>query len=349
MAEVDDARTNHQCGHMVVRLSFEELLELVKTVFVRHGMSIENAVPVARTCVLAERDGTTSHGLFRVPGYLASLKAGYVDGRANPVVESDSGACVQVNGCNGFAQPALMLVRDTATERAHQLGCCIVAIRDCHHFAALWPDLELFTEAGLLAFSCVNSMSLMAPWGGRKSFYGTNPIAFAVPRAGREPLIFDQASSVISLGDVQLAALEGRQLPPGVGIDQSGQQTTNPSDVVEGGALLPYGGHKGSSIAMMVEFLAAGLTGGHYSYEINALRPVAAPTARAGQFLLLIDPKRTAGDDFDKRGQHFLNALKQCEGGRLPGDRRYQRRADCDANGIPVERRVLHELESYLS
>lgn len=349
MAQGDDATAGHQHDRTTVRIPIGELMELVEAILVRHGMSSDNAAPVAGTCVAAERDGTASHGLFRVPGYIASMKSGYADGRATPVIELDSGACLRVDGRNGYAQPALMLVRRLATDRARELGCCIVTIRDCHHFAALWPDLELFTEAGLLGFSCVNSMSLMAPWGGRKPFYGTNPIAFAVPGVDGRPLIFDQATSVSSLGDVQIAALEGRPVPPGAGIDKHGRQTTDAASILDGGALLPYGGHKGSSIAMMVEFLAAGLTGGHYSYEVNASRPAAAPSARTGQFLLLIDPKRTAGDDFAARGQRFLDALRQEGDVRLPGDRRHERRAEAEANGIPVENRILQQLKGYLS
>ena len=122
----------------------------------------------------------------------------------------------------------------------------------------MWPDIEPFAREGFIALTMVNSMASVVPHGGHRKLYGTNPLGFAVPRAGRDPLVFDQASSAWSNGDVQIARREGRPLPPGVGVDRDGKPTTDPNAVLEGGALLPFGGHKGSSIAMMMEIMARG-------------------------------------------------------------------------------------------
>src|SRR2546425_7547809 len=110
-----------------------------------------------------------------------------------------------------------------------------------------------FAREGLVSLAFVNSISRVVPWGGRKPVYGTNPMAFAVPRENCDPLVFDQASSVMAHGEIRIAAQSGHELPAGVGVDRSGEPTTNPQAIVDGGALLPFGGHKGSSIAMMIE------------------------------------------------------------------------------------------------
>src|SRR5579872_800509 len=189
-----------------------DLVDLVFRIFTRNGMSAENAAIIARNCVGAERDGAKSHGLFRVPGYVADLKSGWVNGRARPVLDSqDADAVVRVDARNGFAQPALEAAREKAIEKAHKAGTCIIAIRDSHHFGALWADVEGFAREGLVALAFANSAARMVPIGGRTPAYGTNPMALAVPRAGTEPVVFDQASSVIAFGDVLIAAQSGHE------------------------------------------------------------------------------------------------------------------------------------------
>src|SRR3569833_4718860 len=112
-------------------------------------------------------------------------------------------------------------------------------------------------------------MANVVPHGGRKKLYGTNLMGFAVPRDSGDPIVFDQASSGWSNGDVQIARREGRELPEGIGVDRDGNPTTDPNAVLDGGALLPFGGHKGSSIAMMMEIMGAALAGSNKTNEID--------------------------------------------------------------------------------
>jgi delta1-piperideine-2-carboxylate reductase len=154
-------------------------------------------------------------------------------------------------------------------EKARSAGIAVLAIRNSHHFAALWPDVEPFAYEGLVALSVVNSMTCVVPHGADRPLFGTNPIAFAAPRADGEPIVFDLATSAIAHGDVQIAARKGERLPPGMGVDGLGQPTQDPKAILEGGALLPFGGHKGSALSMMVELLAAALTGGNFSFEFD--------------------------------------------------------------------------------
>lgn len=329
---------------------FDALVELVRGIFVRHGMSESNAAVLARNCVAAERDGAGSHGLFRIGDYLSTLKSGWVDGRAEPSLDSDTAASiVTVDARNGFAQPALALAHPVAVAKARASGVCIIAVRASHHLGALWLDVEPFAHEGLVAFACVNSVKRLVPWGGREPVFGTNPMALAVPRESDEPLVFDQASSAMSFGEIALAAKAGHELPPGVGLDRGRKPTTDPKAIVDGGALLPFGGHKGSSIAMMIELLSAALTGGDFSYEVDASAYPGARTARTGEFILLIDPGRAGAAGFRGRVEDLVGKMAESGQERLPGARRYRNRRRAAEDGIALSASVLETLRRYLS
>jgi hypothetical protein len=187
-------------------VSVGELTDLVVRVFLRHGVSGENAGPVAETVVAAERDGAVSHGLLRLPGYVSTLKSGWVDGRAVPVVTDAAPGLVATEAANGFAQPALRASAPLLREKARRQGIAAVAIRNSHHFAAVWPDIEPFAAEGFIALAMVNGRQRMVVWGGKRKLLGTSPMAFACPRPGTLPLVWDQASSVMAQGEILLAA-----------------------------------------------------------------------------------------------------------------------------------------------
>lgn len=324
----------------------DALIDLVKRILVRHGASEANAAIIAANCVGAEADGAASHGLFRVPGYVATLKSGWLDARATPVFEDAAPGIVRVDARNGFAQVALALARPRAIERAREAGLCLIAIRNSHHFGALWPDIEPFAQDGFIALTMVNSRRRVVPHGGRKPVYGTNPMGFACPRENGV-LVFDQATSAMAHGDVMIAAEEGHDLPPGSAVDRDGNPATDPRAVLDGGALLPFGGIKGSSIAMMIEVLAAALTGGSFSFEVDSSAFPGAQTPRAGQLVILIDPARAGARDFAHRIETLIAEVHRSGQTRLPGDRRHRQR-QANASGIPVEDKVMERLEGYL-
>ena len=158
--------------------------------------------------------------------------------------------------------------------------------------------------------------------------------------------MFDQASSAWSNGDVQIARREGRPLPAGVGVDRDGQPTTDPNAVLEGGALLPFGGHKGSSIAMMMEVMAAGLGGGDFSFEVDWSRYPGAATPKTAQTIILIDPKLGASHDFAARIEVLVDAIHAAGQQRLPADRRYANRRAAEREGIPLKAEDLARLKA---
>jgi delta1-piperideine-2-carboxylate reductase len=328
-------------------VSVVELTDLVTRVFRRHEVSAENADPVAETVVAAERDGAASHGLLRLPGYVSTLKSGWVDGRAVPVVTDAAPGLVATDAANGFAQPALRASAPLLREKARRLGIAAVAIRYSHHFAAVWPDVEPFAVEGFIVLAMVNGRQRMAVWGGERKLLGTSPMAFACPRPGRLPLVWDQASSVMAQGEILLAAQRGDMLPEGVGLDADGRPTTDPHAVLDGGSILAFGGHKGSSIAFMIEILAGALTGGPFGFEDRSHEYPGAQTPKAGQTVILINPLLVPGNRYFERIEGLFEAVAASGVDRLPAERRYAQREQSLRNGITVSNHdwaILQEL-----
>jgi delta1-piperideine-2-carboxylate reductase len=329
--------------HTEVRIEFETLKSLLKDIFVCNGTSDLVAEILAANCAGCERDGAISHGIFRIPGYLASLNTGWVDGKANPEITSASPSFIRIDARNGFAQPALAAATEAIREAVERTGIALVAARNSHHFSALWPDVEPFARNGLVAVTFVNGLANVVPHGGHVPVYGTNPIAFATPVANANPIVVDQATSVMANGEVRLHALANSPLPLGTGVDSRGIPTTDPHAILAGGALYTFGGYKGSSIALMVELMAGALTGGQLSFENDFGDCVGAQTPKAGQLLIVIDPARGGHSIFAERVASLRDRLIDAGQERLPGERRYKNRANAERLGIPIpEEKLLY-------
>jgi delta1-piperideine-2-carboxylate reductase len=325
-------------------LSLAEAHALVAGILAANGCGDRQARVVAEAVVAAERDGATSHGFFRLPGYVADLANGWVDGRAEPVVEDAAPGLVRVDAANGYAQVALADGRDRFVAKARTQGIAALAIRNSHHFAALWTDVEPLAEAGLVAFAFGNGRSRVVPFGGGRRLFGTNPMAFACPRRNGPPMVWDQASSMMAHGEVMLAAMHGKPIPEGAGFDAAGRPTTAADAVLAGGALGPFGGYKGSAIALMVELMGGALTGGDLGFEDRSGAFTGAQSSSAGEYLLAIDPARSGGGAFLDRTEALFQRLTR-DGARLPGDRRYVNRARALAEGIRIEPEQLDALK----
>lgn len=322
------------------RIGEEDLLLRVGNALVANGFAAEVAAPIARTIVACERDGTLSHGLLRLPGYVEAVRTGWADGTAAPLRVSTSPSMIVVDARNGFTHLALAQCREELSMQAAVTGCSVLLIRNAHHFAALWPDIEGFAEAGYVAMSCVTSRARVTGWGGGKPVFGTNASAFACPRQGG-PIVWDQSASVMSQGEILLAAREGRALPAGVGVDAQGHPTTDPKAILEGGALTPFGGVKGASIAFFVEILASALTGSYFGFESPAGGTL---PSKGGQFVMVIDPRR-AGVEMEPRIDSLVHAIRDAGSPHLPGSRRHARREKAPAEGIPLGRHSQEILE----
>ena len=320
----------------LVSVSVDEIHRVARQALERAGCNQEHAQAVAWVMSRAEADGAASHGVFRLPGYLASLASGKVDGHARPSLVSLAPSVLRVDGHGGFAPLAVQQARQAMGPLARTQGMAAAAVVNVHHFSALWVDIEELVKSGLVAMCFTAYMPVVAPAGARQPFFGTNPMAFGWPRPGGEAMIFDQASAAMARGEIQIAARDGEAVPPGSGIGPDGLPTTDPARILAG-AQLPFGGHKGSALALMVELLAAGLIGQPFSVEAGEQDNHDGGPPLGGVLLLALDPARF-GDavGWQAHSEAFFQRLLGLEGVRLPGDRRASRRARIAALGAQL-------------
>ena len=319
-----------------VKIGLKQLHDTMRAGLVAAGCDAENAEAVAGVMSTAERDGAASHGIFRLPGYLTSLKSGKVRGTARPAVRQLAPAVVQVDGCGGFAPLAVAAARKALDPVARSQGIAAASVVNVHHFSALWVDIEELVASGLVAMCFTSYMPMVAPAGAPKPFYGTNPMAFGWPRPDGGTMIFDQASAAMARGEIMIAARDGHSIPPGTGIDVDGKPTSDPAAILKG-AQLPFGGYKGSSIAMMVELLCGSLLGQPFSFEAGEEDNHDGGPPRGGVFIIAIDPARF-GDPAGWRdhAEAFFARLTGMDGVRLPGDRRKRNRARIAQEGATI-------------
>jgi delta1-piperideine-2-carboxylate reductase len=306
-------------------LSLAEIRELATRAFASNGCDQANTQALVRTVVTAEQDGSHSHGLFRVPGYVASLRSGKVNGKAAPRVSQKSPVVISVHGDDGYAPLAIERAVPVLSAAAKRYGIAVCAMTHTHHFAALWPETEALAADGLIGMACVCYLPVVAPAGGKQPLFGTNPISIAWPRPGRNPVVMDMATAAMAMGEVQIAAREGRPVPLGTGLDSQGQQSTDPNEILKG-VLLPFGGYKGSALALMVELLAAGAIGERFSFEAAAADNKDGGPPRGGELLLALSPEMLAGAGWAAHCEPFFERFDAIEGARLPGSRRHSNR-----------------------
>ncbi len=307
------------------KITLKEIYELAYDVFSKYGCNQNNASALSRTVHNAERDGSLSHGLFRIPGYVASLKSGKVRGNANPNIEQNFASIISVNGDHGFTPYTLEVGLPLLAKAAKETGIAILRITDSFHFAALWPETEFLADQGLVGLACTAAKPMVAPAGAKKAFFGTNPLSFAWPRKGTNPIVFDMATSTLAMGDVQIAARDNHDVPTGTGLGPDGKPSDDPKEIIKG-VLLPFGGYKGSAISLMVELLSAGLTGDNFSYEAGEQDNNDGGPPKGGELVIAIDPTLVAGSSWKEHTEKFLIKLESMEGVRIPGERRHKNR-----------------------
>ncbi len=326
-------------------IDYAALVALLARILARNGYSASNAHVLAETMAMAERDAAHSHGVFRLEGYLGDARSGWAKGDAVARLLPSPAALILVDADNGHAQPAWRRGRDRLVARAGELGLAGMVIRNSHHLAALWPEVEDLAEAGLVGLNFRGTRPFLALPGGRAPLLGTNPWAFACPRAGQPPIVFDMASSAMARGDMLLAAREGRAVPEGAGLDAAGLPTTDPAAITGGGVQLPFGGIKGGLVALMVELLANALTGSLLALQDQSAEVKGAATANGGQLILAINPGAAGGQGFAQQVEMLAAAL-EATGARMPGARRHAARALSQREGIPLAAERLAELHT---
>lgn len=335
---------------MAQTLSVADLQSRTRRILLRSGLSETQAAALAGVITAGERDACKSHGIYRIEGLLRTVKAGKVRGEAVPVLHPPAGAIVRVDAAGGFSTPAFDLGLPRLADLARQFGLAALVINDCTHFSALWPEVEAVTDHGLAALVMCPSYASVAPAGGTKPLMGTNPLAFGWPRPGRTPYVFDFATSVAARGEIELHRRAGKPLPEGWAIDPQGQPTTDPTAALAG-AMLSFGGHKGSAIGTMIELLAGVMIGDLTSPEALEALGTTTLAPRHGELVLAFSPTAFAagrpGDPF-ARAETLFEAITG-QGARLPSERRFAARAKAEAEGIVLTEAEAAQLDRFLA
>lgn len=332
-----------------VRLTLAEIGDLARRVLSSNGFSPAHTEAISKIIVAGQRDECQSHGIYRLLVCVHSIRHGKVMGNAEPVVVDRAPAIVNVDAQHGFSLLAFERGLPLLIEKAHQTGIAALAINNCYHFSALWPEVEEIATQGLVALAMTPSHSWVAPAGGTKPVFGTNPIAFAWPRLGKEPFVFDFATSAIARGDIELHRRQGKEIPLGWAIDKNGAPTADPVAALQG-AMLPFGGHKGSALSTMIELLAGPLIGDLTSIESAQFDDGVGATPCHGELVLAIDPKSFLGESMIKhfsRAESLFGAITE-QGARLPSQRRYAARARSDQHGVEVSKALYDEVRQLV-
>ena len=324
-----------------VVLSLDEARRLCERAAMALGASAETARSLAASVVAAEAEGQATVGLAHFIDYLDALEAGRIDGRASPVVTRPLPAIFHSDARGGAAHTGFDQAFDDFVATARTLGVAVFAQRNAFTCGALGYFAGGLADRGLVALAATNGPALIAPAGASKPVYCTNPLAFAAPTASGAALLIDQSSSATAFVNVRLAAKEGRPIPEGWAIDADGQPTTDAAAAVKG-ALLAFGGSRGANIALMVEILAAGLTGANWSLDAPSFTS-GGDSPGTGLFVAAVEPA-AFGPGFAQRLEDHLERLSTGYGVHVPGAAKAASRARSVRDGIAIPREIYERI-----
>ncbi|HCY14958.1 MAG: sulfolactate dehydrogenase [Curvibacter sp. GWA2_64_110] len=331
------------------QITLAQAHDWVEKALLQCGAHPDMAAATARSLVRAEAQGLASHGLSRVPQYVAHLRSGRAHGAAVPRVVRHQGAAVLVDADKGLAFAACELAVREAIITVSKLGVCFAGVTNSHHCGVLVDHLRPAAEVGLVGLGFANSPSAMPVAGGRHAILGTNPIAAIFPRLGHDPLMIDLSLSEVARGKLMVAAREGREIPLGWALDAQGEPTTDPQAGMAG-SMLPFGaatGTKGAMLALLVELLVTALIGAQFGFEASSFFVDEGNQPRIGQAFLLIDPGALAGSRsyFDRLEVLIRNMLVD-EGVRLAGARRLALERAAAQAGINIPDALFKQIQA---
>jgi LDH2 family malate/lactate/ureidoglycolate dehydrogenase len=330
----------------VKRVPAADLRALGVRILVSAGASVADAEVVAGSLVESNLLGHDSHGIRRLVSYVDSVRSGRIDPRAVPKAETTRPGTVVVHGRKAFGQlAALQAVRELGS-LAGRHGAGVAAIRDCNHVGRLGEYVSTLADRDLVAVAFGNADPTVAPFGGRERRLGTNPLAWAVPRQHGAPVVMDWATSGVAEGKLAVARDRGEQVAEGLVLDARGRVTTEPGDFYAGGVLLPFGGHKGYGLSVLIELVGGLLSG----TGIGSM-----PDYRGGFGTVLMAFDIAAflpAAEFRARTEEFcrrLNRTPLAEGHEevlVPGELEERTRVERERDGIPFTDTTWDELNA---
>lgn len=325
----------------------EFLADLATKLLRAVGTPEDNAHAVSESLVEANMLGHDSHGVIRLMSYVALVRSGQIIPDAQPQLVTHQGASARVDGAWGWGQIAARLARKTTAAAALEYGAGVTTIDRCNHIGRLGEYVTALAQDGLIGLACCNAEAVVAPFGGRERLMGTNPIAIAAPRGdGLAPLLVDFATAGVAEGKLRVARAKGEQVAPGLLLDSAGHPSQDPADFYDGGVLLPFGGHKGFGLSVMIEVLGGALSG---------MAPSALPEYRGGNGTLLmalkIDsfvPLAQFSSQIERLGERISTSAPASgfDEVLLPGEPEVRARAQREQQGITLPETTWTELRT---
>ena len=333
----------------------QDLFRLAKQALMNAGAHETMAITAAQHLVLAEEQGLPTHGMSRVPFYCSMLRSGRADGKARPSMAAEKAAVCLIDNADGLPYESAAWAIEEVMQRARRNGIGFAGIRNSAHVGVLGIHLRKVAQAGMVGVAFTNSPAAIPAWGGKRALFGTNPVAFALPRNGSasssasngaDPIVVDLALTTVTRGKIMVAMQKGERIPEGWALDRHGKPTTDPKEAIEQGSLFPIGGAKGAMLALAFELVCAALTGAAIGPEADSFFSEQGNKPRIGQAFLAIDPGALAGKDkyFD-RVEAVVRTMLADEGVRLPGAKRFASEKKLRAEGIEIADELLARIE----
>ena len=334
----------------MARIPFETMQDVVTEAFIRAGMKESDARICARVHTESSCDGVFSHGLNRVARFVDYLGKGWVDPEAKPSLVKKLGVIEIHDGNQGPGILNAFYAADRAMALAAEHSVGIVTLRNTTHWMRGGTYGWYAADKGYVAISWTNTESCMPAWGGKNPRLGNNPFVMAVPRR-KGHIVLDMAMSQYSYGKLQVTRLKGENLPFPGGFDKEGNLTSVPGPIEESMRILPTGYWKGSGFAILLDTLAAVLSEGLATNQIDKIQR--GSCTGCSQVFIVIDPRQLGGEDFTDSVADsvadYVNSSTPAENGRAvryPGESTLQIRRDQRVNGIVVDDSVWAEVLS---
>ncbi len=335
----------------MARYAADTLRSFVTEVLARAGAVREDAEVVADALVSADLRGVHSHGVVRTGIYLERLRAGSIRTGVQLSVLADWGAAVLCDAGASFGIVAAAQAMDLAVERARLHGVGAVGVRNSNHCGMLAYFVLRAVAQGAVGVALSNADAQVAPFGARVRYLGTNPLCVGIPVGGEPPVVLDMATSEVAHGRIRAAALRGERIPPTWALGPDGRPTTDPQEALRG-ALLPFGGAKGSGLALVVDVLAGLLTGARSGPEITPLYEDVQRAQGVGHLMLALWPDAFCGSaalrERVDRLVREVRALPPAEGFDrvwLPGEVEYRRELEYRRAGVRLPEEAVAVLE----
>lgn len=334
------------------RHPLEQIRDRCQRVLIWAGMDADDAFLVADALVLADMRGVHSHGVMRLPVYVERIRRGGLNPRAKPRILRETAAMAVLDAEDGHGIPAGVRAMELCMDKARRVGVGSVAVRRSNHFGMAWYFVRMAVERGMIGVACSNADAFVAPFGARRPYMGTNPLAVGIPAGQEPPVVLDMATSAGAHGRIVMARERGESIPPGWALDGQGHPTTDPAAALAG-VLLPFGGAKGSAVSLLIDMVCGPLAGALTGPRIAPLFGDTARPQGLGHWFLVLDVEAFADpEQFAREMDESIRAVRSLEPAhgfervQLPGEREWEEEQRSRREGVLVPAATLQALEA---